>query len=88
MREVSKGEAEAIALAIELKADLLLLDERRGRRVAARYRLRITSLGGILIEAKQQGLLTTVRPTLDALQAVGYRISQRLYEDILRAAGE
>ena len=51
---MDNGEAEAIALAIELKADLLLLDERLGRKVASRFRLNYVGLLGVLIEAKHK----------------------------------
>lgn len=53
--ELDEGEAEAIALAIEIGANLLLLDERRGRAVAARLGLQFIGLLGLLIEAKHKG---------------------------------
>lgn len=66
-RELDKGEAEAIALALELGADQVLIDERRGRRIAARLNLRYTGILGILVEAKNRGLISEVKPLLDAL---------------------
>ena len=87
--ELDRGEAEAIALAIELKADLLLLDERKGRLAALRLGVRIIGLLGLVIEAKQKGLIPFVKPTMDALkQKAGFWISQDLYDHILQVAGE
>jgi uncharacterized protein len=53
--ELDIGEASAIALAVENQADLVLIDERRGRLVATRLNLRYTGILGILVEAKSQG---------------------------------
>ncbi|MGI8502652.1 MAG: DUF3368 domain-containing protein [Hassallia sp.] len=82
------GEAEAIALAIELNADRLIIDERRGRNEAIQAGLRVTGLLGILIAAKKQGFVPLVQPILDDLIANGFWIREQLYAEVLLLAGE
>lgn len=87
--ELDGGEAEAIALAVELKADLLLMDEQKGRAVAARLGLKFIGLLGVLIEAKHNGLIHSVKPALDDLIAkAGFWITEDLYTRVLSVAGE
>ncbi|MBD2035637.1 DUF3368 domain-containing protein [Leptolyngbya sp. FACHB-321] len=82
------GEAEVIALAIELTADRLLMDERRGRQQAIQAGLKVTGLLGILLAAKQQKVVTTVKPLLDALIANGFWVHGELYAETLSLVGE
>jgi hypothetical protein len=87
--ELDEGEAEAIALAHEVGADVVLLDERDARRAARRMGLKVLGTVGILLWAKQTGKLLSLREQLEALQSRGkFRLSQRLYERALREAGE
>lgn len=82
------GEAEAIALAVEVNADRLLIDERRGRNEAIRAGLQVTGLLGVLLAAKQQRLIPLVQPVLDDLIAQGFWVREELYAEVLQLAGE
>lgn len=87
--QVNLGEAEAIALAVEVKATRLLIDERLGRQAATERGLTVTGVLGVLLAAKRQGLIGEVKPTIDALiTQAAFRISSQLYADILIATGE
>lgn len=84
-QELDAGEAEAIALALEIGAELLLMDERLGRETARHLGLRYTGLIGVLVEAKHKKLITAVKPYLDMLRdASGFRVSNALYTRVLQ----
>ncbi|NES21084.1 MAG: DUF3368 domain-containing protein [Symploca sp. SIO3E6] len=86
---IDLGEAEAITLALKLKADLLLMDERRGRTVAIGYGLQVTGLLGVLVQAKGNNLIQSVKPLVDQLiEQADFRVSDQLYKTILEIAGE
>ena len=87
--ELDDGEAEAIALGYELKANLVLMDERRGRHAAQKLGLKPLGLLGILVLAKRRGLLQEIRPVVDDLiQEAGFWIGRDLYERVLREVSE
>lgn len=89
LREIDPGEAEAIALAYEAKADVVLLDERRARTLAISMGFTVVGAVGVLLRAKQQGFLPEVRPALDRMRTLSrFRTGARLYEQALRDAGE
>lgn len=87
--ELDIGEVEAIALALEMKADQVLIDERRGRMIAARLNLAYTGILGILVEAKSQRLISAVKPLLDALiNQAGFWVAEPLYKRVLQLVDE
>lgn len=87
--ELDLGEAEAIALSIEVGGDRLLIDERLGRRVAERFGLKVTGLLGVLVAAKQSGLISELQPLLDTLiNQAKFRVHPDLYQQILQDVGE
>jgi uncharacterized protein len=85
---LGRGELEAMALYRYLPADYLLVDDRRARKVAKINQMTITGSQGILLFAKQQGLITHVKPFLDQLRFSNIRISERMITKTLNLAGE
>lgn len=83
------GESEAIILAEELGADVLLIDEAKGRKIAQQRGIAITGLLGVLLAAKAQQLISAVMPLLDRLiQEANFRVSAELYQLIKEEAKE
>ena len=88
-QELGLGEAEAIVLAQEFPADLLIVDERHAREKARRLGVRVTGVLGILLEAKSCRLLSAVKRVMDDLRNIaGFHSSPQLTADVLRRAGE
>ena len=87
--ELGPGEAAVIAAAHALDARLVLIDERRARRVAEQaYGLQVKGSAGVLVSAKRAGLIAEVRPLLETMIREGYFLSSRLIDRATREAGE
>ncbi|HEU4555417.1 MAG TPA: DUF3368 domain-containing protein [Chitinophaga sp.] len=86
--EVDKGEASAISLAIEHQPALLILDDLKARKVADKLHLNYTGTLGVLLKAKQSGIINSIRPLLDRIQQTNFRFSKNVFDQILKVAGE
>ncbi len=86
--DLHAGEREAIALALDLAADFVVVDDLPGRRAAASLGLPIIGSLGLLVRARERGLIGAVRPVMDQLIANGLFASAPLYREILEAVGE
>lgn len=89
LEELDGGESEAIALSVELNAGLLLIDEKLGRAIALKYQVQTIGLLGVLLKAKEKGLISEIRPILISLiENASFYISESLFRQVILAAGE
>lgn len=86
--EVDKGEASAIGLAFEIDNSLLILDDQKARKLAQRLSLNYTGTLGILLKAKELGILSAIKPVLQKVQQTNFHFSEKVLYDILREADE
>jgi predicted nucleic acid-binding protein len=86
--ELGRGESETIVLAREMSADWVLANEKLARRKLDSLGIRTIGTLGILLRAKELGLFPTVKPDVEKLRTRGFRLSRRVYQDVLKMAGE
>lgn len=86
--DLGLGEREVLALGLETPDVVVVLDDAFARRVAETVGLRFTGTLGILLDAKRAGLIASVTPTLEALNALGFRLSRATRAAVLKLAGE
>jgi predicted nucleic acid-binding protein len=82
------GESEVLCLGLELEHAVLILDDGKARALARELQLPILGTAAALVEAKRAGQLAQVQPVLDALLSKGFRLDRKVYDRILKAAGE
>ena len=85
---LDQGEAETIALAEQLGASEVLLDERAARALALARGLQIVGSAGLLVRAKERGLIDAVQPYVQRMRAQGVRFSDRFVQALLDQIGE
>lgn len=88
LADLGRGEAEVIALAQEIDADLVVIDERLARRHARRLGLTLTGTLGVLLKAKERGLIPRITPLVEQFRQGGIHLSDAVITETLRLAGE
>jgi predicted nucleic acid-binding protein len=88
VNDLGPGEAEAIALALTAPGSLLILDDALGRRIARLNGLTCTGTLGVLIKAKERGLLPQVSPVIEELRRTTIYLTPALIKNVLEEAGE
>jgi predicted nucleic acid-binding protein len=87
-RTLGPGETEALALALEVRPDRLILDDLPARRLAEALGLPIIGTLGIVLAAKRRGLIASIRPLLDDLVSQSFFITAELIQELLESADE
>lgn len=85
---IDKGEASAIALALESDNSLLIIDDRKGRKFTRQLSLSIIGTIGIIVDAKLTGIIPSVKPVLAKIKTTNFRITEALELLIIQKAGE
>jgi uncharacterized protein len=89
LQSLDPGESQALALALEVQADAILMDEAAGRAMAKQLGLQPVRVLGLLLRGKQRGLIASVVPLVDRLEAeLGFFLSAAVRAEALRLAGE
>ena len=86
--EIDKGEASAIALAIERTNSLLILDDLKARKLATKLNLQFTGTLGVFLKAKQAGIIPCVKSIIEKIQQTDFRFSEKIFQEILKTANE
>jgi predicted nucleic acid-binding protein len=86
--ELDPGEASAIALSYELPDPILILDDWGARKVAARLRIAFTGTFGVLVKAKKDGVIKSIKPLIEKIKQTNFRVSEDVLAEILNEAGE
>jgi predicted nucleic acid-binding protein len=86
--DLDEGEASAIALSFEIDNSILILDDLKGRKIAEKLNLRYSGTFGLILRAKQEGIITSVKPILDKMRTTNFRFSEKLFDSIIEQSGE
>ncbi len=86
--QIDKGEASAIALALEITGSIVILDDYKARRIAEKLGMKITGTVGVLIKAKLNGIINSVKPFFDKIRKTDFRLTDEIENQALKEAGE
>ncbi len=86
--QIDKGESSAIALAMEIPESIIILDDNKARKIAHQLGLAYTGTIGVIIKAKLQGIIPSIKPLLSKIKQTNFRLTEELEIEALRQAKE
>jgi predicted nucleic acid-binding protein len=86
--QIDKGEASAIALALEIPESTLIIDDYKARKLAQRLGVHFTGTLGVIIKAKLLGKISSIRPLLLKIRQTDFRVTEEVEQQALLQAGE
>ncbi len=86
--QIDKGEASAIALALEIPDSTIILDDYKARKIAERLGLEITGTVGVIIKAKLRGVIPSIKPYFENIRKTDFRLTDAIEKQALKEAGE
>jgi predicted nucleic acid-binding protein len=86
--QIDKGESSAIALALEMPGSTVILDDFKARKIAIKLGIQVTGTLGVIIRARQKGIISSIKPILGKLKQTNFRLSPELELEALKMAGE
>ena len=87
-REVDRGEASALALSFEVENAIVILDDQKARKLAEKLRINYTGTLGLILRAKLEGIIPSVKQLLEKIKSTNFRFSEEILSEILKDAGE
>ncbi|MBN1415460.1 MAG: DUF3368 domain-containing protein [Bacteroidales bacterium] len=86
--DLDLGEASVIALTLEIENSILLIDDLKARKISKRLNLKYSGTFGLILRAKQEGIIKHIKPVLGKIRNTDFRFSDKLFDIILEQAGE
>jgi predicted nucleic acid-binding protein len=86
--QIDKGESSAISLALELSNSTLILDDFKARKIAQQLGLSVTGTIGVIVKAKLNGIIPSIKPYIEKIKETNFRISDEIEIQALKQAEE
>ncbi len=86
--DLDPGEASALALSLDISASVIIIDDLKGRKIADKLDLRYSGTLGLILKARQEGIIESIKPVIAKINNTNFRFSNELIEFLIEQAGE
>ena len=86
--DLDPGESSAIALCLDISDSIIIIDDLKGRRIADKLNLRYSGTLGLILKARQEGIIESIKPVIEKINNTNFRFRKELIEFLIEQAGE